>query len=56
MLAFVLSDHDARRLQEESGAPATAATPAAGRTDRFADGQPQHGREGQVHHSDLGDH
>jgi hypothetical protein len=37
-------DHDAGCLQEESGAPATAATPTAGRADGFAYSQPQHGR------------
>jgi hypothetical protein len=37
-------DYDAGRLQEESSATATAATPTASRAHSFALGQPEHGR------------
>ncbi len=44
MLVFALwRHHDAGRLQKESSAPATAATPTASRAYSFAYGQPQHG-------------
>src|SRR4029079_5620545 len=48
-------DHDAGCLQEESGPPATAAPPTAGRADGFAYSQPQHGRQGRIHDIDLAD-
>ena len=35
--------HDAGRVQEESGAPATTTPAPAGRAYGFADGQPEHG-------------